>query len=320
VHINAAAGRILDVVPETSVERLIWEVTRVRRVSEAIEQVLEGAREVTGELRLQVDSQDRIVQLHGAPLRNGHGDLVGAVLVLHDVTELQRLETVRRDFVANVSHELKTPITAIRGLIDTIVTDEEMPEETRERFLTRIQRQSERLSLLVTDLLTLARLESAEALLEAAPLDLRDIVRSSAANFRASAEERQVSVRVDVPDEPVRIQGDGDALTLLTNNLVDNALKYTPAGGDVQLRLHAADGLAVLDVRDTGIGIAPEHHDRIFERFYRVDKARSRELGGTGLGLSIVKHVCRGHGGSVVVESAPARGSTFRVSLPLAAG
>jgi two-component system phosphate regulon sensor histidine kinase PhoR len=318
LHLNAAAGRILQVMPGETLGKPIWQVTRVRHVSEAIEEVLRDAREVTGELDLEVEGQPRVVELHGAPLQNGAGGLVGAVLVLHDVTELRRLETVRQDFVANVSHELKTPITAIRGLIESILDHDDMPAETRSSFLGKIQNQSSRLSLLVTDLLTLARLESADGVVDPAPLDLRDPVQASVANFRSGAEEKGVGLHQEVPDRPVRVSGDAEALELVVNNLLDNALKYTPEGGRIQVRLRAEDGNAVLEVVDTGIGIAREHHDRIFERFYRVDKARSREVGGTGLGLSIVKHVCRAHGASISVESAVASGSTFSVILPLA--
>ncbi|UCG89064.1 MAG: hypothetical protein JSW71_11205 [Gemmatimonadota bacterium] len=268
-------------------------------------------------MRLLGEAEDKIVQLHTAPLQNAQGDLVGAVLVLHEVTELRRLETVRQDFVANVSHELKTPITAIRGLIDTIVEDGQMPNETRTRFLGKIQDQAMRLSLLVTDLLTLARLESADGLLTAEPLDMRESVRGSLSQFTASAEEQGIELVRDLPNTPVRIVGEHEALELVVNNLLDNALKYTPKGGRVWVRLDTDERSAILEVEDTGIGIAREHHTRIFERFYRVDKARSRELGGTGLGLAIVKHVCRTLGGSISVESEEGRGSTFRVVFPL---
>jgi len=317
VHLNAAAGRILGVAPPDSIGRPIWEVTRVRKVSESLEQTLRGAKEVSGELRLVGEPRDKIVELHAAPLQNGQGGLVGAVLVLHEVTELRRLETVRQDFVANVSHELKTPITAIRGLIDTVIEDQEMPNETRTRFLGKVQDQSMRLSLLVTDLLTLARLESADGILESETLDLRDSVRKSIGNFLTAAEGRGIELIGDVPERAIHVVGDYQALELVVNNLLDNALKYTPQGGKVWVRLDTDGKSAILEVEDTGIGIAREHHERIFERFYRVDKARSREMGGTGLGLSIVKHVCKLLGGSVSVASDIGTGSTFRVRLPL---
>ncbi len=317
VHLNAAAGRILGVTPTESIGRPIWEVTRVRKVAEALEQALREGQEVSGELRLVGEPRDKIVDLHAAPLQNGQGALVGAVLVLHEVTELRRLETVRQDFVANVSHELKTPITAIRGLIDTVVEDPKMPGETRTRFLGKVREQSRRLSLLVTDLLTLARLESADGILESEALDLRDSVSKSIGNFMAAAEERGIELVTDVPEAAVRVVGDYQALELVVNNLLDNALKYTPQGGKVWVRVDTDGKSAILEVEDTGIGIAREHHERIFERFYRVDKARSREVGGTGLGLSIVKHICKLMGGSVSIHSDVGAGSTFRVLLPL---
>lgn len=319
VHLNTAAGRILGVPAAESIGKPIWEVTRVVRVGEALDETLKEAKEATRELRLVSEAEDKIVELHAAPLQNGQGDLVGAVLVLHEVTELRRLETVRQDFVANVSHELKTPITAIRGLIDTVIEDREMPNETRTRFLGKVQDQAMRLSLLVTDLLTLARLESADGLLQAELLDMRDCVRGSLDRFTASADEQGIELMGDLPDTPVRIVGEYEALELVVNNLLDNALKYTPGGGHVWVRLDTDARSAILEVEDTGVGIPREHHARIFERFYRVDKARSRELEGTGLGLSIVKHICRTFGGSISVESDAGRGSTFRVRFPLSA-
>ncbi len=318
VHLNAAAGRILGVAPEKSVGRPIWEVTRVREVSEAIAHALTEAQEVTEEVALEVSNQERIVQLHGARLENGEGNRVGAVLVLHDVTELRRLERVRRDFVANVSHELKTPITAIRGLVDTIIDDQEMPLAVRTDFLRKAQNQAVRLSLLVTDLLTLARLESADGIVEPERLDAREVIGRSVANFRPAAEARRLTLDVQLPQEPVMVLGDPEALELLVNNLLDNAVKYTGEGGQVDVRLASADGMMQLEVADNGVGISPEHHDRIFERFYRVDQARSRELGGTGLGLSSVKHICKAHHGTISVRSTLGVGSTFAVVLPLA--
>src|SRR5690606_30086121 len=245
--------------------------------------------------------------------------VAGAVVMLNDVTELRRLEAIRREFVANVSHELKTPITAIRGLVETVLDDEEMPADTRRDFVARIKDQSLRLSTLVTDLLTLSRLESGGELRELAPIDLRPSVRDSVTALAGMAEAKRIRVHTDLPEYPVRVLGDVESLRLLINNLFDNAIKYTPAGGEVTLRVGIEDTVARLDVIDNGIGIEPKDQERIFQRFYRVDKARSRELGGTGLGLAIVKHVCFAHGGEVGVQSVPGSGSTFSVRLPLAA-
>ncbi len=319
LHLNASAERILDVDASTSIGKPIWEITRFLGVNETIEQAMREAREVMVELCLQQDARDRIVELHAAPLRNGYPHPTGVVLVLHEVTELRRLEAVRKDFVANVSHELKTPITAIRGLIETVLDDDEMPADTRIRFLNKAQDQSKRLSLLVTDLLTLSRLESEAGVLQSEPLELRGLVQGSVRGFQPTAEAKRVSLSVMMPNDPAHVSGDRDALELVVNNLLDNALKYTPAGGSVWVGMRVESNAVFVEIEDSGIGIAREHHDRIFERFYRVDKARSRELGGTGLGLSIVKHICKVHGGTVSVRSAAGSGATFTVRLPLVA-
>lgn len=317
LHLNASAERILSVVASTSIGKPIWEVTRLLKVNETIEQALQEGKEVTDEICLQQDAKERIVELHAAPLRNGHTEPKGVVLVLHEVTELRRLETVRQDFVANVSHELKTPITAIRGLVETVLDDGEMTPEIRTRFLRKAQDQSMRLSRLVSDLLTLSRLESHDGVRQNEALELRDLVEASVANFQPTAEEKKVSLSVELPESAVRVLGDWDALELVFNNLLDNALKYTPANGIVRVQVRSESEEVSVKIEDSGIGISPEHHDRIFERFYRVDKARSRELGGTGLGLSIVNHICKVHGGAVAVQSVPGTGSVFSVRLPL---
>jgi len=261
-----------------------------------------------------------VVQLMGSPLKNADGERVGAVVVLHDVSDLRQLEGVRRDFVANISHELKTPLAAIRGLVETLIDDADMDPETHQRFIEKIHDQSMRLSSLVSDLLTLSRLESDQGGIQFEGVDVREAVAES---YRAQvhvAESKKVEMAARVADSPVLVEGDGEALRELVDNLLSNAIKFTPAGGRVDLRLGVEGPNAVLTVEDTGIGIAPEDQGRIFERFYRVDKARSRQLGGTGLGLSIVKHVALAHGGNVSLKSAPGRGSTFRVQIPLRRG
>jgi two-component system phosphate regulon sensor histidine kinase PhoR len=278
---------------------------------------------VNGELRLR-GGDGPAIEMHAGPLTGGRGEVVGAVLVLNDVSELRRLEAIRRDFVANVSHELKTPLTAIRGLVETILDDPEMPVDVRQRFLERIEEQTQRLSTLVTDLLTLSRLESESSRREREVVDFRGVVDSSVRRLRGVAEGKGIHLETAFDGDALWVLGDEEQLRQMVDNLVDNAVKYTPEGGRVAVRLRAAteEGTGqtecLLEVDDTGIGIEPRHQERIFERFYRVDKARSRELGGTGLGLSIVKHIAKDTGGSVSLESRPGLGSTFRVRLPLA--
>lgn len=246
-----------------------------------------------------------------APDRHGF-----VVVAVRDHSRLRQLESLRRDFVANVSHELKTPLAAIQGFVETMIDDPEMPEATRNRFLERMQRQVQRLATLVTDLLTLSRLdEGAEA--SAEPCDVAALLREVARDLAPFAEQRGVSLQVDAPKEPVWVAAEREALRQVLGNLADNAVKYTPLGGSVRATLTCDGREAEFVVVDTGIGLAEEDQERVFERFYRVDKARSRELGGTGLGLSIVKNTVMGLGGSVGVRSRLGYGSTFWAKLPI---
>lgn len=319
IHMNAVAGNILGVPPEESLGKQISEVPRLNALSEALEQAIRNQTTVRSESTLLGQQQDQVVEMEMSPLQDSEGNPAGAVIVLNDVTELRRLESVRRDFVSNVSHELKTPTTAISGLIETLLDDKKMPMETQSHFLNRIHEQARRLSALINDLLTLARLESAQQnLFGSQPLDLRKPLLTSLQSMQSIGEEKEIRIEAELPNAPVTVLGDEEAIRQLANNLLDNALKYTPRGGKVWIRLGTEDNRALIQVEDTGIGIAPTHRERIFERFYRVDRARSRELGGTGLGLSIVKHICLYHGGKVSLKSQLGKGSTFLVYLPLA--
>ncbi|HET6350050.1 MAG TPA: ATP-binding protein [Candidatus Krumholzibacteria bacterium] len=320
VHANAAAQAILGIDARTALGRRIWEVMRVVEVSESLGESMRQNRMRVSEVRIPTAQKDQVIQLTATPLHNGSGEIDGAVVVLHDVSELRLLESVRRDFVANISHELKTPLTAIRGLVETLIDDREMDRETHDRFIEKIGDQSTRLTNLVSDLLTLSRLESGPGGLRFEAMDLRETVNESVRTQFHAAETKRVGLSSALSDAPVIIEGDAEAMRELVDNLVSNAIKYTPSGGRVDVRLSAENGSAVLEVIDTGIGIPPEEQSRVFERFYRVDKARSRQMGGTGLGLSIVKHVALSHGGSVSLKSASGRGSTFRVQLGLKPG
>jgi len=319
VHVNQVAGRLLDAVPEDAAGRPIWEVTRLREVLEILGETLRSESVEHRPVRLP-GTTDRFLELHASPLRSGAGALAGAVLVFHDVTRLRRLETVRRDFIGNVSHELKTPVTAIRGLVETLVDDPEIEPAVRDRFIGKIARQAERMSNLVSDLLSLSRLESQDQPLDQAALDVRDVLAESARALAPASEARRVTVRRAWPAEPLTVDGDEEALRQAVTNLLSNAVKYSPAGGEVTLAASRDAGDVVIAVTDRGPGIEPRHHERLFERFYRVDAARSRELGGTGLGLAIVKHTALALGGDVAVDSAPGAGSTFSIRLPASRG
>ena len=256
----------------------------------------------------------------GAPTRMLRGfatptDDGSVVLVLHDITETRRLDQVRRDFVANASHELKTPAASIQAAAETILTAAGEDPSVIPRFASQLEREAARLSRIVSDLLDLSRLESGSELEESVALDA--IVRDEGERFEEPAAEAGVALSVEAAGVP-RVRGSSRDLALLIRNLVDNAIRYTRPGGHVDVALSVQDGEVVLAIVDTGLGIPSRDLPRIFERFYRVDRARSRETGGTGLGLSIVKHVAENHGGRVLVTSELGRGTRFEVRLPAA--
>jgi two-component system phosphate regulon sensor histidine kinase PhoR len=240
----------------------------------------------------------------------------GIVLVLRDVTELRRLENLRREFVTNVSHELKTPLASISAFAETLRLGALYDPENNLKFVVRIQEQAARLHQLIIDLIHLARVESGQQSFEIVEVPVRGVVERCLADYRAAAESNQITLSAIPPADPVLVRADEDGLYTILSNLVDNAIKYTPAGGKVEVRWQPEGTQVRIDVADTGIGIAPEHQPRVFERFYRIDKARSRELGGTGLGLSIVKHLAQAFGGSVGLTSHPGTGTTFHIRLP----
>ncbi|MFL5345172.1 MAG: sensor histidine kinase [Hyalangium sp.] len=244
-------------------------------------------------------------------------DLPGSAAVFHDVTELRRLEKVRKDFVANVSHELRTPITAIRGYAETLQSGALKDAEMAPKMVEIIHRQSERLSELVEDLLELSRLESREVQLKIANVPLAVAASRAAETVKPKAAGKNIHVELQLPPTLVA-RGDERAVEQVLLNLLDNAVKYTPAGGRVDVFGTLEEGRCVVRVKDTGVGIEPKHLSRIFERFYRVDKGRSRDMGGTGLGLSIVKHLLGAMEGEVKVESQPNVGSVFVIFLPVA--
>jgi two-component system phosphate regulon sensor histidine kinase PhoR len=240
----------------------------------------------------------------------------GAVLTFHDATERRRLDRVRRDFVANASHELRTPLTSIRGFVEALEDGAVKDPPTAERFLGKIRTHADRMAALVEDLLELSRLESGERPPHWEEVPPSEVAEDVVASFAGLAARKEIDLR-HVGRGTGPVVTDPDRLRRILENLVDNAVKYTPPGGKVEiLSGPGASGGALLEVKDNGPGIAPEHLPRIFERFYRVDKARSRELGGTGLGLAIVKHLAEGMDASVSVESEPGRGTRFVISVP----
>lgn len=311
--VNGAARALLDLAAGDSVEgRPLALVAREPRLLSLVDAALSHGE--AGEAEIVRDGAPRrLLQVTAAPVREGGP---GAIVLVRDVSTIRRLERMRTDFVANVSHELRTPIAAIAGAAETLKEGALSDPEAAPGFVGTIERHAERLKALVDDLLTLSRLESAPETIERVPVDFGNVVRQACDALASRARAAGLDLSVAATDVP-RLAGDPEALRRLVDNLVVNALTYTPSGGRVAVSLAVEGGDAVLTVADTGIGIAPENLERVFERFYRVDKARSRSKGGTGLGLAIVKHSAHLHGGDVTVTSRVGAGSTFTVRIPL---
>ncbi|MEE2736764.1 MAG: ATP-binding protein [Planctomycetota bacterium] len=311
---NRAANALLEVAASDIVGRPIWEGVR----NPSIQKVVKNALEFKGlqQVELEIPRTQAVVALLAAHLP---GDpCPGVVLVFHDVTELRRLENIRREFVSNVSHELKTPLTSIQAYAETLLSGAIDDVDHSRKFLKGIDEQADRLHALILDLLQLSRIESGADVFDVSTVPLAEAIELCVKQHAAICETKQIQLSVQPHSSEIRVLADAEALQTILDNLIDNAINYTPKRGQVIVRLHKNDSMVSIEVEDTGIGISKEHLERIFERFYRVDKARSRELGGTGLGLSIVKHLTQEFGGRVDVASEPGQGSTFTVWLPLA--
>lgn len=313
LYVNRAARRLLELAGRDVTGRLLHELVRAPLLQEVVARALASGKE--HHLELTLTRRERTVEVSAGSLPLDPAP--GVVLVLHDVTELRRLEQVRRDFASNVSHELKTPLTSIQAYADALLDGGLEDPQVNRNFLERIVQQSERLEQLIYDLLNLSRIESEEDLLELEPVDLAALAAEVLPAHASVAQGHGLALTTDLAAQPVTILGDREGLQTIFNNLIRNALTYTPAGGSVSVRVRPEEPFALLEVQDTGVGIAREHQQRIFERFFRVDKARSREVGGTGLGLSIVKHLAELFGGTIEVDSEVGRGSLFRVRWPL---
>jgi two-component system phosphate regulon sensor histidine kinase PhoR len=319
IHINDAASALIEVRKESCIGKPVWQELRHQRITEALDEAIRNR----GVFRIQVEfprERDQLVMdVYIASLSDDQGAPIGAVLVLHDVTELKHLERIRTDFVANASHELKTPITAIRGLSETVVGDPDVDKETLVRFMERIHAQSIRLSQLISDLMTISRLEADQGAADFTRISMNELIGRALLAADAALQHKKHALHTSFPTTPVQVFGDRQNLNQLVDNLVDNAIKYTPEGGQIWVRLSQEGNDMLLEVQDSGIGISQQYQERVFERFYRVDKARSQSLGGTGLGLSIVRNIAERHGGKVSVVSQPGNGSTFSFRMPLAA-
>ncbi len=315
VFANPAFSQILGHAPTAIEGRTAVEAIRQTDLLTAIREVLAGCDTVHCEVTMGT-VRPRSFAATATAVRSGNS--TGAVLVLYDISELRRLERVRRDFVANVSHEFKTPLTAIQGFAETLLGGALDDPENRSRFLEIILGHARRLARLTDDLLKLSQIEAESLELDFRPVPVSELVSGCLDTARFRAEQKKLTLGVECPSDLPRALGDRGRLTEVLQNLLDNAIQYTPDGGRITVRARAEDHGIIFSVSDTGIGIPRTDQERIFERFYRVDAARSREVGGTGLGLCIAKHIVEAHGGRIWVESTVGQGSDFYFSVPVA--
>ncbi len=315
VLINPAAERIFQVHSTVVLGKHLLEVIRNYDLATAFEKTIKENSSSTQELRI-FSPREMIISVNITPIRDVDGNAHGAVATIHDITTIRQLEQLRTEFVGNVSHELKTPLTAIRGFTETLLT-EEVDQETARHFLEVISTESQRLSRLINDLLDLSQLESAQTQLTVSLVSLPKIAEGVVELLKDQLQQKNLQITLDFPAEFPLVHGDKDMLAQVFLNLLENAIKYTPTRGQIKIMgTFTADQIQIA-VSDTGMGIQKQDLPRIFERFYRVDKARSRQQGGTGLGLAIVKHIIERHSGTVSVQSLPDQGTTFLITLPV---
>jgi two-component system phosphate regulon sensor histidine kinase PhoR len=313
---NHAASVIFECDPKQVQGRTIQEVIRHPELQSLVTEALAREEAVERDVVLYL-KEERVLNGHATILRDGEGNRVGVLVVLNDITRLRKLENIRKEFVANVSHEIRTPITAIKGFVETLRDGAMQNPQDGERFLGIIQNHVLRLEALVEDLLSLSRIEEEtereEIVLEEKPL--KEVLAGALQLCQVKAEPKQIRMELFCSDD-VAARINASLLEQAVVNLIDNAVKYSEAGKRIWVQVESSPQEVLIRVRDEGCGIEKQHLERLFERFYRVDKARSRKLGGTGLGLAIVKHILEAHGGRVSVESQPGRGSTFTLHLP----
>jgi two-component system phosphate regulon sensor histidine kinase PhoR len=318
LNLNETCAELLGTAEPARLKgRLVHEVIRKSDLLAFVDAVLASHSPREGEIRIH-GREDRWLHAHGTLLRDADRQTIGALVVFHDVTRLRRLEIVRRDFVANVSHELRTPITSIKGFVETLL-DDGGDRENSERFLRIVLRQVNRLNAIIEDLLILSRIEKGteDATIELGQGCVAEVVHAAVEMCQQRAAEKAIAISIDCAETLVA-RMNPHLLEQAIVNLVDNAIKYSEQGSAVRIRARGDEAGVAIAVEDEGCGIEPKHLARLFERFYRVDQARSRQLGGTGLGLAIVRHIALAHQGSVSVASTVGAGSTFTLRLPAA--
>jgi len=315
---NHAAAVLLHIPAERLVGRLLAESMRSQEMNDLVRGVIQSGKSENMPITWNADSGEHHLDAKVSPLSNTDGSPNGVVVVLSDITRLRKLEQSRKEFVANVSHELKTPLTSIKGFIETLLDGAMHEPEEAKRFCEIISLQVERLQAIIEDLLSLSRIEqeSERGAIKLQRINLHDLLESAIDHVMPRAVEKRMAIHLLCPDD-AEIDAHQNLLEQAVMNLLDNGIKYSDPGKEITVVVVPDADTCRIDIKDQGLGISPEHLDRIFERFYRVDKSRSRKQGGTGLGLSIVKHVVSAHGGVISVESIPGKGSTFTIRLPM---
>lgn len=315
IRFNHAAQKEFDLSPNSAYGLNVQEAIRHHALQKFIQKTLQSNLPQEEEIILH-ETADRIMQAFGTLLKDANNEIIGALVVLNDVTRLKILENIRKDFVANVSHELKTPVTSIKGYVETLKEGAIDDTENAHRFLDIISKHADRLSSIIEDLLNLSRIEESDGKQIALERgNIRDVLEEAKTLCLAKASEKNIQIQIDTP--PILNGNINPPLLEQTMiNLIDNAIKYSAPHNQVLISASEDKGTIVIKVQDWGCGIAQKHLPRLFERFYRVDKARSRQLGGTGLGLSIVKHIVQAHNGTVHVNSTLNEGTTFTIRLP----
>ncbi|MCF6157831.1 MAG: HAMP domain-containing sensor histidine kinase [wastewater metagenome] len=314
IIINQAAKELFRISLVIENENYLWEKIRNEKLHNSVREVIKN--QTTRILEIEhTSSEKKLLHVHLSYIQmDTH--TYGVLLVFHDITELRKLENARKEFVANISHELRTPLASIKGYVETLLDNTAIDQEHAQEFLGIIMKHTQRLDDLIKDILELSRLESHDVKIELQAINIRPCLESIFSHYKEHCIQKGQTLKLEIADALPMMETNEYILRQLLANLLDNAIKYTPKGGNIGLKVKHDNGSVLFEVSDTGIGIPKEHIPRIFERFYRVDSARSREMGGTGLGLSIVKHTVNLHHGHIKVESTPGIGSIFVITLP----
>ncbi|PLS02567.1 two-component system histidine kinase PnpS [Neobacillus cucumis] len=314
--VNKGYIDIFHINPSEYLNKQYYEVIDYEEICQLIAEVFRTEQKVRKQLHLPLQIERKYFMVYGVPIIGVNNVWKGVLLVFHDITELKKLEQMRKDFVANVSHELKTPVTSIKGFTETLLDGAMNNKETLQAFLSIILKESDRLQSLIQDLLELSKIEQHGFRLNIQPFDLHFLLKEVIKLLEGKAVAKNIKLEFSCEQSPVLIKGDTDRLKQVFINLISNAISYTPTNGAVEIFLVEYEQKVSVHVKDTGVGISKEDIPRIFERFYRVDRARSRNSGGTGLGLAIVKHLIEAHHGIISVKSKLGEGSEFTIELP----